>query len=58
MIENLGTEVEFEKMHIKSINIIICTPGRLLQHMDENEYVYTQRFISTEVLIGFLHATK
>ncbi|KAK0426786.1 hypothetical protein QR680_009899 [Steinernema hermaphroditum] len=31
-----GTDVEFEKSRIGLMNIIICTPGRLLQHMDEN----------------------
>ena len=33
-----GTDVEFEKSRLAAINIIICTPGRLLQHMDENEH--------------------
>ncbi|CAO4360878.1 unnamed protein product [Caenorhabditis nigoni] len=32
-----GSEVEFERNRISGINIIVCTPGRLLQHMDENE---------------------
>ncbi|VDM99789.1 unnamed protein product, partial [Thelazia callipaeda] len=31
-----GTDVEFESKRIGSINIVVCTPGRLLQHMDEN----------------------
>uniref|UniRef100_A0A1I8ANB1 ATP-dependent RNA helicase n=1 Tax=Steinernema glaseri TaxID=37863 RepID=A0A1I8ANB1_9BILA len=31
-----GTDVEYEKDRIGRMNIIICTPGRLLQHMDEN----------------------
>ncbi|KAK9804535.1 hypothetical protein WJX73_005527 [Symbiochloris irregularis] len=30
-----GKNVKQEKLHINSMNIIICTPGRLLQHMDE-----------------------
>ncbi|CAI5439573.1 unnamed protein product [Caenorhabditis angaria] len=32
-----GSELGFEKNRISGINIIVCTPGRLLQHMDENE---------------------
>ncbi|EGT33416.1 hypothetical protein CAEBREN_05738 [Caenorhabditis brenneri] len=32
-----GSEVAFERNRISGINIIVCTPGRLLQHMDENE---------------------
>ncbi|CAG9531078.1 unnamed protein product [Cercopithifilaria johnstoni] len=31
-----GTDVEFESKRIGSVNIVVCTPGRLLQHMDEN----------------------
>ncbi|TKR59778.1 hypothetical protein L596_029403 [Steinernema carpocapsae] len=31
-----GTDVQFEMDRIAFMNIIICTPGRLLQHMDEN----------------------
>ncbi|KAL6730374.1 hypothetical protein Aduo_001353 [Ancylostoma duodenale] len=34
-----GTDVEYERKRIGSVNIIICTPGRLLQHMDENEHL-------------------
>lgn len=33
-----GTDVEFEKPRLANMNIVICTPGRLLQHMDENEH--------------------
>jgi len=33
-----GNDVEFEKKRLAAVNIIICTPGRLLQHMDENEH--------------------
>lgn len=29
-------EVGFERNRIHGTNIIICTPGRLLQHMDQN----------------------
>ncbi|VDM59340.1 unnamed protein product [Angiostrongylus costaricensis] len=34
-----GTDVDFERNRIGRVNIIICTPGRLLQHMDENEHL-------------------
>ena len=30
-----GKDVELERSQIKTMNIIIATPGRLLQHMDE-----------------------
>lgn len=32
-----GTDVSFERDRLGRINILVCTPGRLLQHMDENE---------------------
>lgn len=31
-----GKNLKFEKSRMDQCNIIICTPGRLLQHMDEN----------------------
>ncbi|KAH0947301.1 hypothetical protein HN011_002352 [Eciton burchellii] len=31
-----GKDLKFEKRRMDQCNIIICTPGRLLQHMDEN----------------------
>ncbi|XP_043286175.1 probable ATP-dependent RNA helicase DDX10 [Venturia canescens] len=31
-----GKDLQFEKKRMDQCNIIICTPGRLLQHMDEN----------------------
>ncbi|KAG5673763.1 hypothetical protein PVAND_003783 [Polypedilum vanderplanki] len=31
-----GKNLKFEKCRMDQVNIIICTPGRLLQHMDEN----------------------
>ena len=31
-----GKDLHFEKKRMDKCNIIICTPGRLLQHMDEN----------------------
>lgn len=30
-----GKDVELERKHIATMNIIIATPGRLIQHMDE-----------------------
>ena len=30
-----GKDLELERSHIRTMNIIIATPGRLLQHMDE-----------------------
>jgi ATP-dependent RNA helicase DDX10/DBP4 len=32
-----GKNVKFEQERIKGMNILICTPGRLLQHMNESE---------------------
>ncbi|KAG0423052.1 hypothetical protein HPB47_001145 [Ixodes persulcatus] len=31
-----GKDLKFERKRMDSCNIVICTPGRLLQHMDEN----------------------
>ncbi|XP_015188829.1 PREDICTED: probable ATP-dependent RNA helicase DDX10 [Polistes dominula] len=31
-----GKDLKFEKKRMDKCNIVICTPGRLLQHMDEN----------------------
>ncbi|XP_044738719.1 probable ATP-dependent RNA helicase DDX10 [Chrysoperla carnea] len=31
-----GKDLHFEKKRMDKCNIVICTPGRLLQHMDEN----------------------
>lgn len=31
-----GKDLKFERKRVNQCNIIICTPGRLLQHMDEN----------------------
>ena len=31
-----GKDLKFESSRLGGCNIIICTPGRLLQHMDEN----------------------
>lgn len=30
-------EVNIEKEHVNNLNILVCTPGRLLQHMHETE---------------------
>lgn len=27
--------MKYEQDHMKGMNVLICTPGRLLQHMDE-----------------------
>ncbi|XP_055542452.1 probable ATP-dependent RNA helicase DDX10 [Wyeomyia smithii] len=31
-----GQNLKFEKSRLHQLNIIICTPGRVLQHMDQN----------------------
>lgn len=31
-----GSNLQFERSRLKNCNIIIASPGRLLQHMDEN----------------------
>ncbi|KAG8223009.1 hypothetical protein J437_LFUL000717 [Ladona fulva] len=31
-----GKDLKFERKRMDQVNIVICTPGRLLQHMDEN----------------------
>ncbi|KYN13076.1 putative ATP-dependent RNA helicase DDX10 [Trachymyrmex cornetzi] len=31
-----GKDLKFERKRMDQCNIVICTPGRLLQHMDEN----------------------
>lgn len=33
-----GKDVAYEKENVNGMNILICTPGRLLQHMDETPY--------------------
>ncbi|XP_014456199.1 probable ATP-dependent RNA helicase DDX10 [Alligator mississippiensis] len=35
-----GKDLKQESNRIHQINILICTPGRLLQHMDETSYFY------------------
>jgi len=31
-----GKDLAFERKRMETLNIVIATPGRLLQHMDEN----------------------
>uniref|UniRef100_A0A0K0DYV5 ATP-dependent RNA helicase n=1 Tax=Strongyloides stercoralis TaxID=6248 RepID=A0A0K0DYV5_STRER len=38
-----GTDVNYEKKRLGSMNILIATPGRLLQHMDENIHFHTDQ---------------
>ena len=33
-----GKDLKIEKNHILNTNIVVCTPGRLLQHMDETAH--------------------
>ncbi|KAM9247679.1 putative ATP-dependent RNA helicase DDX10 [Leptosomus discolor] len=35
-----GKDLKEESERIHHINVLICTPGRLLQHMDETSYFY------------------
>lgn len=32
-----GKDLKFETKRMDQYNVVICTPGRLLQHMDENQ---------------------
>lgn len=32
-----GKDLKYEKKCMDQYNVVICTPGRLLQHMDENQ---------------------
>jgi len=36
-----GKDVEYEKERIAEMNILVATPGRLLQHMNETPYFET-----------------
>lgn len=36
-----GKDLNFEKQRIQAMNILICTPGRLLQHMNETDGLET-----------------
>jgi hypothetical protein len=42
-----GHSVEQEKERVNSLNILVCTPGRLLQHMDE-----TPNFDCSQLQVG------
>ncbi|KAJ3127345.1 ATP-dependent RNA helicase dbp4 [Nowakowskiella sp. JEL0407] len=33
-----GKDIKMEKDRVNRLNILVCTPGRLLQHMDETPY--------------------
>lgn len=33
-----GKDLKLERKRMDQMNIIVCTPGRLLQHMDENPH--------------------
>ncbi|GMT01377.1 hypothetical protein PENTCL1PPCAC_23551, partial [Pristionchus entomophagus] len=37
LLMGAGTDVSFEMRRLHLMNIIVCTPGRLQQHLDENE---------------------
>lgn len=43
-------DVETEKLLVKGLNILVCTPGRLLQHMDE-----TENFDCSQLQVFFLN---
>lgn len=43
-----GKNLKFERTRMDQCNILICTPGRLLQHMDENPLFQTS---TMEVLV-------
>lgn len=49
-------DVDEEKERVNELNILVCTPGRLLQHMDETpnfECSQLQVFLSTNLLVLF-----
>lgn len=33
-----GKNYEYEKQRVPGMNILICTPGRLLQHLEESPF--------------------
>lgn len=43
-----GKDLKFERKRLGQCNIMICTPGRLLQHMDENP-----EFDANNLQVGF-----
>lgn len=49
-------DVDAEKERVNDLNILVCTPGRLLQHMDETpnfECSQLQVFHSTNLVVVF-----
>lgn len=47
-------DVDEEKERVNSLNILVCTPGRLLQHMDETpNFECSQLQVSTEEAVYF-----
>lgn len=45
-------DIDSEKEHVNGMNILICTPGRLLQHMDETpNFDCSQLQVQTTVII-------
>lgn len=58
-----GKDLKFEKKRMDQCNIVICTPGRLLQHMDENplfDCINMQVYLLLRVinLYGYMRACK
>lgn len=43
-----GKDLKFERKRMDQLNIVICTPGRLLQHMDENS-----SFVTSNLQVSF-----
>lgn len=53
-----GKDLKFERKRMDQCNIVICTPGRLLQHMDENplfDCINMQVIITIPLLLARLH---
>eukprot|EP00466_Bigelowiella_natans_P016158 jgi/Bigna1/57832/fgenesh1_pm.31_\ len=48
-----GKDFEFEKDHIIGMNILICTPGRLLQHLEQTQ---TLLFSATQEKLDVLYS--
>ena len=36
-----GKDLKFEQKRLQGCNVMVCTPGRLLQHMNENPLMDT-----------------
>ncbi|GFX19189.1 probable ATP-dependent RNA helicase DDX10 [Trichonephila clavipes] len=54
-----GKDLEQEREALDRCNILICTPGRLLQHMNENPNFYTNnlQILEPNLFIGLLENT-